>query len=99
MARALTALLLHAVLVCAALAAPPPRTLLVHPGERNEEETVPRRHAALGIEFLNHEIYGGLSNQMVFGESFEEASLASHPSQARARLCAKPSSRAVVWGC
>jgi hypothetical protein len=38
---------------------------------------VPRRHSALGVEFLNHELYGGLSTQMVFGESFEEASLAS----------------------
>ncbi len=62
-------LLLHAV-----AAAPPaaPRTLVVHPGER-KPFAVPRRHAALGVEFLNHEIYGGLSSQMVFGESFEEA--------------------------
>jgi hypothetical protein len=93
MARALTALLLHTALVCGALAAPP-RTLVVRPGERNEEVTVPRRHAALGIEFLNHEIYGGISNQMVFGESFEEASLASHPSQVRAGMRSKTLSRA-----
>ena len=31
------------------------------------------RLQAVGLEYLNHEIYGGLYSQMVFGESFEEA--------------------------
>ena len=65
-------LLLHAV----AAAPSPQRSLVIHPNEFSDF-AVPRRHSALGVEFLNHEIYGGLSTQMVFGESFEEASLAS----------------------
>ena len=65
-----------AVLLCASAAAPATRSLVVHPNEYSSF-AVPRRHSALGVEFLNHELYGGLSTQMVFGESFEEASLAS----------------------
>jgi hypothetical protein len=52
------------------------RSLVIHPNEFSDF-AVPRRHSALGVEFLNHELYGGISTQMVFGESFEEASLAS----------------------
>ena len=65
------------VLLYAVAAAPPSqRSLVIHPNEFSDF-AVPRRHSALGVEFLNHELYGGISTQMVFGESFEEASLAS----------------------
>ena len=67
-----TLLLLYAV----AAAPSSQRSLVIHPNEFSNF-AVPRRHSALGVEFLNHELYGGLSTQMVFGESFEEASLAS----------------------
>jgi hypothetical protein len=69
-------LLVCVLLALLAPAAAAPRSLVVHPNER-AAWAVPRRHAALGIEYLNHEIYGGLSSQMVFGESFEEGSLAA----------------------
>ena len=74
-------LLLSALLLCASAASPSQRSLVVHPNTFSDF-AIPRRHCGLGIEFLNHELYGGLSTQMVFGESFEEASLAS---QARER--------------
>ncbi|KAK3282184.1 hypothetical protein CYMTET_10065 [Cymbomonas tetramitiformis] len=34
---------------------------------------VPKDFSGMGMEYLNHEVYGGLASQMVFGESFEEA--------------------------
>ena len=71
-------LLLHAG---GAVGAPQPRSLVVRPNEAQQDWTVPRRHSALGVEFLNHEIYGGLSTQLLFGESFEEDALCD---QARA---------------
>ena len=86
MARAV--FLVGAALLLFASAAPVPsqRSLVVHPNEYSGF-AVPRRHSALGVEFLNHELYGGLSTQMVFGESFEEDSLAS---KARSRAAACP---------
>jgi len=36
--------------------------------------SVPSYFSSLGIEYLNHEIYGGLYSQLIFGESFEEQS-------------------------
>ena len=77
MARRVSLLAATLLLLYAVSAAPPSqRSLVIHPNQFSEF-AVPRRHSALGVEFLNHELYGGLSTQMVFGESFEEASLAS----------------------
>ena len=76
MARVLFLVFAALLLYACAAASPSQRNLVVHPNEFSSF-AVPRRHSALGVEFLNHELYGGLSTQMVFGESFEEASLAS----------------------
>ena len=77
MARRICMLASTLLLLYAVAAAPSSqRSLVIHPNEFSDF-AVPRRHSALGVEFLNHELYGGLSTQMVFGESFEEASLAS----------------------
>ena len=35
---------------------------------------VPRTLYGIGMEDVNHEIYGGLDRQLLFGESFEEPS-------------------------
>ena len=86
------ALLVAAALLASAAASPSQRSLVVHPNEYSGF-AVPRRPSALGVEFLNHELYGGLSTQMVFGESFEEASLASkvsHGSLQQPRLLCRP---------
>ena len=63
------------------------RGLTVFTSQRSQF-VVPTRNAAVGIEFLNHEIYGGLYAQMVFGESFEEAALSDEP---RLRYAPPPS--------
>ena len=54
---------------CAA-AAEPPATLHVH-ADRVVGQITPYGLGAC-IEDVNHEIYGGLYSQMVFGESFQE---------------------------
>ena len=85
----LLALSLAALLLSAASGAPAEpavRNLVVHPHERSDFR-VPRGHSALGIEFLNHEIYGGLSSQMLFGESFEEVSLAAEVRRSAGASC------------
>jgi hypothetical protein len=80
---------------CAAAALPEEqRSLVIHPNEAVQDFTVPRRHSALGIEFLNHEIYGGLSTQMLFGESFEEAPLSDQARCLRVRM-----QRSLPGGC
>lgn len=33
---------------------------------------IPRYLYGAGLEDVNHEVYGGISSQMIFGESFEE---------------------------
>ena len=38
---------------------------------------LPTNWSSVGIEYLNHEIYGGLYSQLVFGESFEEPASAA----------------------
>jgi hypothetical protein len=38
---------------------------------------LPVNWSSVGIEYLNHEIYGGLYSQLVFGESFEEPASAA----------------------
>jgi Alpha-L-arabinofuranosidase C-terminal domain len=52
------------------------KELFVDPDQRSDF-LVPSRGLAVGIEFLNHEIYGGLYAQMVFGESFEEGRMSA----------------------
>ncbi|MCS7475632.1 RICIN domain-containing protein [Umezawaea endophytica] len=46
------------------------RELTVHADQVVSQ--VPRTHVAAGLEDVNHEIYGGLYSQMVFGEAFAE---------------------------
>ena len=53
--------------------------------------------ASIGIEYLNHEIYGGLYAQMVFGESFEEASGAYAPSKYSFNLVKSSNSKASLY--
>jgi len=40
--------------------------------KNRSEFKVPAHFSAVGVEFLNHEFYGGLYSQLIFGESFEE---------------------------
>ena len=44
----------------------------IHIGGVVTEVPVEMNGAGCGIEFIEHEIYGGLSSQLVVGESFEE---------------------------
>src|SRR5262245_56113177 len=44
--------------------------LVIHAAQT--EQTIPRFLTGSCIEDVNHEIYGGLYSQMIFGESFQE---------------------------
>ena len=58
--------------------------IIVHPDE-STQSLIPFR-TGVCIEDVNHEIYGGLYSQMVFGESFQEpAPMAGIPGLSRVR--------------
>ena len=49
------------------------RELHLSPLTRRFNHTVPANlSSAVSLEYLNHEVYGGLYSQLVYGESFEE---------------------------
>jgi hypothetical protein len=62
-----------AAAVVASAGATAPRVLHLHPVTRRSNFTVPGNFSSLSIEYLNHELYGGLYSQQLGGESFEEA--------------------------
>jgi hypothetical protein len=52
------------------------RELHLSPFTRRYNHSVPvNLSAALSLEYLNHEAYGGLYSQLIYGESFEELSM------------------------